>query len=209
MKSPDTKYEVEFRCHFADRGEAFEKIPFLARGLQGRCTWETAIYGPEYFKSGLLLRTAAVVDGKGPRYYIGWKGSDTGKFANIRQELDGEIGSASSQAILRYFGGKTNPGTLAEVSRELERLGYHRFMSFSGEDASGYYQPLDLHLKIMYCETLRWPLIVEIEKTAATLQEASQREEELFALSRELGLEERVVRDEPPTLLYQALFPEK
>jgi hypothetical protein len=204
-------YEVEIRCHFDGLAEAYHFLPFLPLGLQRGCTWRTTIHGLKYFQSGQLLRTAEIVDGSGCKYFIGWKGVDTGSFANIRQELDEEIeprvGAPSTCShILGNLGGSPEVKDLQEAVVQLERLGYPSFMEFSGQDISGYYQPYAVHLKLMSCRQLKWPFIVEIEKTARTSAETGQCEQSLYQLSRQFKLEDRLIRDEPPTLLYKALF---
>jgi hypothetical protein len=203
-------YEVEFRCHFESADEAYQYLPFLRAGLQRRCTWDTAIYGLEYFKSGGLIRMARVSDDKLTKYFIGWKGPDRGTFANIRQEVGEEITPPSTRSsILGFLGGSPEIKNRAEAVKELERLGYCQFMQFEGEDISGYYQPDDLYLKLMTCRELQWPLIVEIEKNAGSLEEALRCERSLKALCQQYGLEKRVIKEEPPTLLYRALYGSK
>jgi hypothetical protein len=207
LKFENTVYEVEFRCHFESVDEASAFLPFLLPGLNRRCTWRTAIHGLSYFQSGKLIRTAEVIDNKGPIYYVGWKGPDTGKFANIRQEVDEEITPTTSSCILKYLGGKAQVNNLNDVIGELNRLGHSQFMEFEGEDSSGYDEKYGVHLKLMTCRKLKWPLIVEIEKSANTLDEAACCEKSLYALCREFHLQDRVVREEPPTLLYNVTFP--
>jgi adenylate cyclase class IV len=201
-------FEVEVRCHFESAEEAYERLPFLRAPLKRTCDWETSIYGLKLFQSGQLLRTARVSYPHDTRYYLGWKGPDTGSFANIREEIDEEIGQAGESLILRRFGGGGRAGNLEETARELARLGQARFMSFEGTDSSGYYEAYGIKLKLMNCKDLRWPLIVEIEKTAESLEEAAVREEELKQICCQFHLDERLEREEPPTLLYEKRFPE-
>jgi hypothetical protein len=81
-------------------------------------------------------------------------------------------------------------------------------MSFRGYDRFGYYEPLGLHLKLLHCRTLKWPVLVEFEKTAHSQEEALLREQELGEFCDRFGLNGRLVREEPPTLLYEARFKE-
>jgi hypothetical protein len=200
-------YEVEIRCHFEGLDEAYRRLPFLTGGLQQGCTWHTSIHGLQYFQSGLLLRTGEAADCKGTKYFTGWKGPDTGAFANIRQEVGEEILPPTTRSsILGYLGGNPEVKNLREAVRELERLGYPQFMDFEGQDISGYYEPYEVHLKMMSCRQLKWPFIVEIEKTAGTLAEAVRYERSLQELCREFRLEDRLIKDEPPTMLYNTLF---
>ena len=201
------QYEVEIRCCFDNRDEAFERFPFLASSLQEEATWTNSTYGLDLFKSGQLLRTSEVRFDSEISYYIGWKGPDIGNFANIRQELDEEItGGIRNSAILGRLGGSGTLATPQEVIRELERLGYKPFMSFHGIDLLGQYEPLTLHTKLLTSPDLPWPFIVEIEKSASTEEEALCCEQELRELCRQLRLQEYLVREEPPTLLYNSLF---
>ena len=105
-----------------------------------------------------------MIDEKGPKYYVGWKGPDSGKFANIRQEVDEQITPTTSSRILNFLGGKAQVSSLKDVTGELDRLGHSQFMEFEGEDSSGYDEKYGVHLKLMTCRKLKWPLIVEIEK---------------------------------------------
>jgi hypothetical protein len=207
MNFENTVYEVEFRCYFNSIDEACEMVPFLHSGLQKYCTWKTAVHGLDLFRSGQLLRTAEIMRSKEPRYYIGWKGPDTGKFANIRPEIDEEITppNASSRILMMLSG---SPGIcgLNDVIKELEHIGYPQFMSFEGTDFSGYYAPQNLHLKLMTCRHLKWPVIVEIEKTASSKIEAFSFEDDLYNLCYQLQLQKRLIREEPPTLLFNAMF---
>jgi hypothetical protein len=200
-------YEVEFRCRFDNTDEAYNKLPFLKDCLNRSWTWSTTIHGLSIFKSGKLLRTARILDGKDTRNFVGWKGPDKGQFANIRQEVDEEIlPSTTYSRIIRNLGGQIARGNYNDIVRELERLGYPGFMSFEGTDSGGYYEPYDVKLKLMNCRNLKWPLMLEIEKTADSLEEAFQCEKDLQELGGRLGLQDRIVKEEPPTLLYNNIF---
>jgi hypothetical protein len=82
-------------------------------------------------------------------------------------------------------------------------------MSWRGADLLGDYKPLGVSMKLMTCRTLKWPVLVEIEKSAKTKEEALVSENELRAFCDRFGLNDRLVRDEPPTLLYEARFRQK
>jgi hypothetical protein len=58
----------------------------------------------------------------------------------------------------------------------------------------------------MVCPVLQWPLLLEVEKTAHNLTEAVELEQDLLDFTKQYGLTDRVVRDEPPTLLYRACY---
>jgi len=200
-------YEVEFRCHFENVDEANAKIPFLASCLQRRTDWVTTFYGLDLFRSGYLLRVSDIFTGSERKYYIGWKGRDIGEFANIRPELDEEATDGIAHSlILEWLGVIKTALNPQEIVPELERSGYQKFMSFQGNDFAGYYEPLDIYVKLMSCPVLKWPLLVEIEQMAKTEEDAKECERNLQELCRQMQLQEYVVREEPPLLLYSQIF---
>jgi hypothetical protein len=201
------EFEVEIRCHFDNVDKVYRSLPFVRRSLQHEMAWSTRIYGLALFKSGYLLRASEVSDLNGIRHYLGWKGTDIGRFANIRHEISEECTHGiTNSAIMKVLGGNDGSLTHEAAIREYERLGHREFMSFQGYDAFGYDKTLGIHIKLMFCQTLKWPLLVELEKTALTEAAARRCEEELRQLSLELHLKDYLVRDEPPTLLYDRFF---
>jgi adenylate cyclase class IV len=206
----NTQYEVEIRCHFDSVEEAYNKIPFLRACLKHEMVWASGIYGKEFFKAGKLLRMSkTTVDGR-TEYYMGWKGEDTGTFANIREEIDEVItDGVTDSRIMEKVGSQIRTLPRNKISAELKQLGHRRFMSWRGADLFGDYKPLGVSMKLMTCRTLRWPVLVEIEKSAHTKEDALVKENELLAFCDRFGLNDRLVREEPPTLLYEARFPEK
>ena len=200
-------FEVEVRCYFESFEETHRILPFLHPCLQHHYSYRTTFRGLELFKSGRLLRTAEVVTDKDTRYFITWKGQDTGKFANIRQEINEEVTEGIANSfILRSLGSRESFNSYHSVLKELEQNGYSGFMSFEGTDFSGYYQPYDIKLKLMNCPILKWPFLLELEKTARTEEEATRCENELRELIHKLHLQDRLVKEEPPSLLYERLF---
>jgi adenylate cyclase class IV len=199
------QYEVEIRCHFSSADEAYRTIPFLRTCLKHNMVWSSGIYGEEFFKSGKLLRMSkTTIDGE-TKYFMGWKGSDAGTFANIREEIDEVItDGVTDSRIMEKLGSQNRTLPRNKISAELKRLGYQRFMSWRGADLFGEYKPLGVSMKLMTCRTLRWPVLVEIEKSAHTKEDALVKENELRAFCDRFGLHGRLVREEPPTLLYEA-----
>lgn len=207
MARNDILYEIEIRCRFDNPEEAYENLPFLRSCLQREISWVTRFYGLALFKSGQLLRMSEVVHHGEIRNYLGWKGPDIGAFANIRQEVDEEITSGLiNSSIMRRLGSYREMRAPVAVTRELELLGHGQFMSFRGKDLTGYDEQHDVKIKLMTCPELRWPLLVELEKTAGTEKESTQRETELQELSNEFQLHNHLIREEPPSLLYAGLF---
>jgi len=203
-------FEVEFRCHFNSSEDAYKVLPFMRSCLQSKVAWSGTFYGLELFQSGQVLRISDVVEGNNTQYYLCRKGPDTGNFANIRQEITENITAGiADSTILSSLGGRKCIQSKNEAIQELERLGYYRFMSWSGVDITGFYEPYNANVKLMSCEMLKWPWLVEIEKMAATEEEASRCESELFELSRKLQLQRYLVKEEPPLLLYTKVFGHK
>ncbi len=200
-------YEIEFRCHFASIEEAMRTVPLLHPVLAKAYTWVDTYYGPPLFLSGQVLRISEVVEAGKIRRFLGWKGVDTGVFANLRAELNEEItqGVAGS-AIMEWLSGEKREYAQTDIVPELKRLGYRRFMSYAGDNLYGKYFPQAMNIKLMHCAELRWPYLLEIEKIARDLAEAQAFEIELNRFCSRLGLEQRVVREEPGTLLYQKMF---
>ena len=209
MDIPRVTFEVEIRCHFDSQDQAFELLPFLRTCLQGgsAVSWFTRFFGLVLFKSGQLLRVAEVAQGGTVRRYLGWKGPDLGRFANIRQEIDEEFTTGiANSTVLRQLGGTERALAANGVVEELERIGHVQFMAFQGKDLTGHDQERDLKVKLMTCPVLKWPVIVELEKTAETEQAARRLEDDLRELSNRFALASRLVRKEPPTLLYEQLY---
>ena len=146
------------------------------------------------------------VDGK-TKYYLGWKGCDTGTFANIREEIDEVITEGITDSeILKKLGSQNRTLSRKQISDELKLLGHHKFMSFRGYDLFGDYKPLDVSVKLLTCRSLKWPILVEIEKTAKTREDALIKEADLRDFCDRFSLHDRLVKEEPPTLLYAARF---
>lgn len=204
-------YEVEIRFQAENEAEAHDLLPFLRDSMSYQVDWRTATYGREIYDSGKLLRLSRIADVSRPkirpdRYYLGYKGNDQGSTANIRQELEEEVTSGiSNSAIMDILGGKQNLKTSEEVKAELEQLGQNEFMTFHGRNTYGRYVPMNLDIKFMPCPEIEYPFLVELEKSADTLPEALKKERELVDLAEKYHLTDRLIYDEPPTLLFKAL----
>ena len=61
----------------------------------------------------------------------------------------------------------------------------------------------------MSCPVLKWPLTVEFEKTVVTEEKTKQCESELYDLCHLLKIQDRLVKEEPPAMLYDATFPDE
>lgn len=199
-------YEVETRIYFNSPEEAFNALPFLEECLINTAEWETSMYGIELFNSGKLLRTSSAKVNDITKYYWGYKEEDIGKFYNIRKELDEEITSEISDSyILQLINGEAQKINRKNVYQLLESLGHKMFMSFTGRNLTGRHEKLQLDLKLLSCSVLRYPLMLEIEKSAETLAEAFRKEQELKDFLIKYKLEGRALKEEPTTLLYETL----
>lgn len=207
MENYMLQYEVEIRCHFAVLDEVYQSLTFFRESIYSEATWNTGIYGLLLFNSGELLRVGEVHIGDETKIFLRWKSQDAGTFANIRTEIGDEITNGIKDSlVLRQLGGQSGFLTAKQVIEELDRLGHYRFMGFKGHDWYGKYEPLDIEIKMMHCPILKWPLLVEFEKIAGTIEEAKIYETELESFTRQFGFEDRLIHDEPPTLLYSVMF---
>lgn len=207
MDLQPAEFEIEFRCHFDGPEDAYRALPFLRSCLNRRVPWSGTYYGLELFQSGKVLRISEVIEDNRMQYYMTWKGPDTGKFCNIRREMEEIItDGVNNSPILNLLGGRAGIKNKDETVKELENLGYHPFMTWSGVDSLGFYEPYDIKVKLMSCPVLKYPWIVELEKMTAIEEEAFRCERELYELSQRLNLQERIFKEEPPQLLYEKVF---
>ncbi|HEY93444.1 MAG TPA: hypothetical protein G4O15_00710 [Dehalococcoidia bacterium] len=208
MSNPHLSFEVEIRLSFDTYDNACRKLPFLEKSLQMVDWWDTSLYGLELFHSDQMLRIGDLLyEDNHKKRYLGWKGPDIGDFANIRSEIDEDItDGVENSVVLAKIGGGQKSLTADGVIEEMIRLGYEKFMSFSGKNTLGRYEPLDIGVKLMSCSQLKYPLMVEIEKIASTEEEARQYEKQLYEICREWNLLDRLVKEEPTHLLYEAIY---
>jgi adenylate cyclase class IV len=200
----ETVYEVETRVYFKSFEEAFKKLPFLKKDLTRKLDWTTETYGSELFKTDILLRASEVISEGTKKYYLGYKEKDLGGFCNIRAELDEEITEEMKvSTTLKALTGKDISVNIDTINSALSDHGYEKFMSFSGDNVTGTNQELGLALKLMHCETLEFPVLLELEKSAYTYEEALKAEGDIKSILETLDLLDRVVRKEPPTLLFE------
>ena len=200
-------YEVETRFHFKSEEEVYQNLPVLKSALDRKVQWETIHYGLEEFKKDIVIRVSHnQINGK-QISALGYKEEDKGEKINIRKEYGAEIttGITDSQ-ILDLLGGEISLSTPEAVAAELKSLGHQPFMSFSGLSWLGTAEKLELDFKLMHCDDLAYPLLVEVESEAQTKAEIAEQKEKILNFIAQYDLEERIVTDEPPTLLYQEEF---
>ena len=195
-------YEIETRVHFNSQEEAFNTLPFLYECLKKKTEFETRMYGIELFNSGKILRVSDIKDDKTTRVFLGYKEPDIGRIFNIRNEIDEEITYGTYESfILQSIEGIKVDVNISNVSKLLESLGHKQFMLLTGTNKTGYYEKLHIDLKLMKCSVLKYPLLLELEKSAEGLEEAFHQELELKDFIAKYKLESRIVKEEPPTLL--------
>ena len=201
-------YEVEIRFKVDDAAEAFALLPFFEESLGKQTAWDTDIIGREIYESGRLLRVGKVPPQGAMRHYLDYKDEDIGTFANIRREWGEEISDgAADSAILSKLGLAGSYSSADEIRTRLTEAGHTPFMSFTGEDRQGFYAPLQLQTKLMWCpKILHTQFLIELEMAADSLDEALAAEAMLQQIAQKYGIIDRLIRDEPPTMLFQCSF---
>lgn len=201
-------YEIEIRFCVDQPEEAYTLLPFLEGSLGAPKVWATEIMGRTIYEAGRLLRLGRVPPTGSIRSYLGYKGPDVGTVANIRQEWGEEITNGIAEsAILAQLGLAGSHGTRTAIIDLLQGAGYEPFMGFAGIDRLGYYAPLHLHTKLCQCEAiLDQQFLIELEMSATSLADALTAEARLQEIAEEYRITERLLRDEPPTMLYQRTF---
>lgn len=200
-------YEIEIRFLVDQVEDAFALLPFLQASLGDKKPWSTEILSQSIFDDGRLLRIGRVPPENSRHYYLGYKDVDVGTFANIRREWGEEItNGAGESAILAVLGIPGAFGSPHAVSQALAAAGYHPFMAFSGADRLGFVEPLRLHTKAMWCPAILGDrVLIELEMSATSLADAYAAEETLRQLADQYYLTTRLVRAEPPTMLYHTM----
>jgi hypothetical protein len=204
MTKTPIHYEVEVRLGFEDENHARRALPdFVISSLNRKQNWSTIIFGRDLFLSGEVLRISTNKTRPPYRSYLGWKGIDQGRFANIREEVDEEIrGDVEGGYILEQLGGAQGVTTPADMERELDHLGHAPFMQFDTINHIGRSDDGLLSFKLMQCSRLSFPVLFEIEKMADSIPAAKEAESQLQSLLTGWRLLEYRVKEEPPTLLY-------
>lgn len=199
-------YEIEIRFVVDTPDEAFQLLPFLEASLGSPKRWKTDIIGEQIFRDGRLLRIGQVYDEENVCSFLGYKGPDVGRFANIRQEWGEEItGGIVNSTILRKMKIDDDFSSAEAVTSALSRAGHRSFMSFSGEDSLGFYEPLSIHTKLCRCQDIVGErTLIELELSANSPSDAESAEIRLMEIARQYNLTKMLLRDEPPTLLYRA-----
>jgi hypothetical protein len=200
-------YEVETRVFFKSTDEAYSLLPFLKECLSTEVKWEARMHGIQLFKNGELLRVAYINRKNLKKVFWGYKGKDIGEFCNIRSEKIEDITDGIHDSlVLKRISDEEILIDPSNVKNVLESLGYIQFMSFEGVDLTGKNKELDLSFKLMSCSALKYPVLLEIEKTTITIDDSYSAETKIQDFIYHNNLLDRTIRKEPPTLLYEKLF---
>jgi len=182
-------------------------VPFLKKSLKQKVLWETVHYGQQLFKKDIILRLSCSKFNKKKVNSITYKEADLGEKINIRREYSEAITADFTESkIMNLLGGKKNLENRSQIIKELENLGHREFMSFKGESQVGRYNPLNIEIKIMYCSQLKYPLLLELEKSAVDIKDAELKRRELLELIAKYDLKQKLITKEPPTLLFESEF---
>lgn len=199
-------YEVETRVYFNDYNECFNILPWIKDILTKKVEFKTIMYGSELFDAGYILRISKInVEGIG-KVILGYKEKDCGQGFNIRKEVEEELfNDKVVSKILEEFYDVTKYVDIHNIDSTLVQLGYESFIVLTGINLVGIYEELDIELKLMKCNELKYPILLEIEKTAKTIEEAMKLEQDLNIFITKYNLHNRVVKLEPPYLLIREL----
>lgn len=198
-------YEVETRVYFESYEEALDKAVFLKDCLKREVDWTTYMFGPELYKSGRLLRMSRVEGKNHRKFWLGYKDKDIGKLYNVRAELDENItGGVQCSEVLKASCGGDYPVSPENVFELLEKLGHKQFMAFSGKNFVGEFEGFSL--KLMNCEVLKHKWLLEIEMGSADVDGAHSKEKELKSFADRWKMQDRIVMEEPPALLFEAIY---
>jgi len=200
--SKKMKYEIETRVYFDSQEEAFKTLPFLNKCLRKKTEFKTSMYGMDLFNSGNILRVSEVTDQFTKKIYLGYKEIDIGRIYNIRNEIDEEINDELNEStILQAIEGLKQKINIKNLYQLLESFGYQQFMVLSGTNLTGHLEEFQIDLKLMQCSSLKYPLLLEIEKSAETIEGAFNQELNLKKFITEHHLESQIIKEEPPYLL--------
>lgn len=204
MKHINMTYEIETRVFFKSEKEAYDKLPFLRNLLTYSVNWETSTHSMKMFSEDKMFRFSKVWNSEGTRYYLGYKEPDIGKNCNIRAEIDEDISNGfEGSIILDMLGIEVSAGEPHLFPKSVGEAGYPEFMSFKGHSLMGRDSEWKLSFKLMFCDDLEYPILFEIEKTTESIDDVYLKETEILTFIRENNLTERIVKEEPTTLLYK------
>ncbi|MFW6022648.1 MAG: hypothetical protein ACOCQW_03940 [Halanaerobiaceae bacterium] len=199
-------YEVETRFSFNNQEEIYRKFPFLNSCFDKNIIWETTHYGKELHKKDIVLRLSNSEINNKKIYSLGYKEPDFGEVLNIRKEYTEIVNDGvQNSKILNILNGNITLDNFIQVEEELVRLGYEPFMSFAGTSYIGAYKPLNMDFKMMFCDSLKYPLLLEVEKEACNEKEIRSCKKEIFDFIDKYNLRSKLIGKEPPTLLYEYL----
>jgi adenylate cyclase class IV len=129
-------YEVEIRFWINNTADVWSKLPFLKQLEWKTEKWHTEMFGIKLFEAGELLRISEIYYETHSRLFLGWKGVDKGKLANIREELGEEITDGITKSLILQTLGLERKSfkTSDNAVTYLSELSMPSFMTFSGEN---------------------------------------------------------------------------
>jgi len=202
-------YEVETRFYFKNEAEVYKLLPFVKDSFQKNIIWETWHFGENLHKEDIILRlNKSIVNNNKIYYMLCFKEKDISEsnLINIRKEYEEDISDGFiSNIYANNLKGECTLLNKDNVMLKLSILGYSEFMSFSGRSLIGFLDDWKLSIKLMFCKFIEFPVILEIEREAKTKNDISQLIYELMEFSNKYNLINRIVNDEPPTLLYKSI----
>jgi hypothetical protein len=139
-------YEVEIRFWINNTADVWSKLPFLKQLEWKTEKWHTEMFGIKLFEAGELLRISEIYYETHSRLFLGWKGVDKGKLANIREELGEEITDGITKSLILQTLGLERKSfkTSDNAVTYLSELSMPSFMTFSGENLA-----LQRHLTLL------------------------------------------------------------
>lgn len=221
------KYEVETRFCFNTKDELLDIFPILKNITFTKVIWNTTILKNELFNQDIQLRFSEVCINEKKHYYLGYKDKDIGNFCNIRKELDEEIKDFSNfyskSIILKKILKIQNLQDKLKIKDYYEFLNYlnflnlDKFLFFEGESElasialSKFFSEKEnkkiekqrLNLKILYSKQIKYPILFEIELMADNEKQAFFYETLLRKVVDEYNLGSKIIRKEPPTIVYE------
>jgi hypothetical protein len=201
-------YEVETRFHFKDKDEVFSFLPDFRTSFTKSINWETWHYGKHLFHKDIILRIGKSIDSQGDYFSLGYKEKDISQnIINIRKELNENI----DQPIYSKIYSDILKGNKLIISKDnifkkLFALGYSEFMYFKGNSLLGYNDKYKIDIKLMFCNDIKYPVLLEIEKTTPYRDDVLKLSNELLNFSYTHKLNDFMLKEEPPKLLFDAIY---
>ncbi|MEN8906995.1 MAG: hypothetical protein ABF289_13635 [Clostridiales bacterium] len=167
--------------------------------------WETDHYGIDAFRKDKIIRISRSKEEEKAYSWLGYKEKDFGEMCNIRKEIDEDITNGIIESdILKIIGIDKSFDHPEAIEYALNKK-HKKFMSFSGSSILGYQKEFDFKLKFMYCNHLKYPYLLEIEREEIEYNHIGKHVKDIESFIAKYNLEGLKIKEEPPTLLYNTL----